>query len=366
MQVVVISILIVSTLAAALAALLVAAERYIVRYGPCEVDVNGEKQLAVTGGGTLLAALTEEKVFIPSACGGRGTCAYCKVKVLAGGGPVAPTEGPLLTPQELADGVRLSCQVKIRQDIRIEVPPELLSVKEYQAVLEEVKDLTYDIKRFRLRLTDPPEIDFIAGQYVQVLAPRYRGSSEEVYRAYSIASDPAEKNAVDLIIRKVPNGICTTYCFEHLEVGDPVTFTGPYGEFRLSEADSDIILIAGGSGMAPIECLLHHMRNTGSRRRATYFFGGNTVADMFMAEDMARFEAELHSFHYTPVVADVGKGDNWQGERGLVTEAVDRGVDHTETAEAYLCGSPAMIDAAIEVLKAKGFTRERTFFDKFS
>jgi len=363
---VVVSILIVSSLAAALAALLVVAERYVVRYGPCQIDVNGEKQLTVTGGDTLLAALTEEKIFIPSACGGRGTCAYCKVKVLAGGGPVAPTEGPLLSKEELAHGVRLSCQVKIRRDIRVEIPPELLSVKEYQCVVEAITDLTYDIKRFRLRLTDPPEVDFIAGQYVQLLTPRYRGSAEEVYRAYSIASDPAEKTIVDLIIRKVPNGICTTYCFEHLKAGDPVTFNGPYGEFRLSDTDSDIIFIAGGSGMAPIECLLHQMRNTGSRRRARYFFGGNTPGDMFMGEEMARFEADLPDFRYIPVVANVGADDNWGGEWGLVTEAVDRGVDHADTAEAYLCGGPAMIDAAIEVLKTKGLTEERIFYDKFS
>ena len=363
---VLISIGVVSGLAAVLAALLVVAERYVVKYGQCDIDVNGQRQFTVPGGEPLLSVLGREKIFIPSACGGRGTCAYCKVKVLTGGGPVSPTETPFLTKDEVAEGIRLSCQVKIRQATRIEIAPELLSVKEYLAVVEAITDLTYDIKRFRLRLQAPATIDFIAGQYIQLLAPRYKGNSEEVYRAYSIASDPACKDVVELIVRKVPNGICTTYCFEYLKVGDPVRFNGPYGEFHLSDTDAEIIFVAGGSGMAPIECLLHHMRNTRSPRRATYYFGGNTTRDMFMSKEMKQFEVDLTGFTYVPTVANVAEHNGWDGERGLVTEIVERHVKDRDDMEAYLCGSPGMIDAAADVLNRLGIPEDRIFYDKFS
>ena len=361
-----VSILIISGLAAAWAALLVLVRRYVIRYGEVQITINDEAPITVEGGTSLLAALTDRKIFIPSACGGRGTCAYCKVKVLDGGGPISPTETPLLTPEELADGTRLSCQVKLREPIRIAIPAELLAVKEYEARVESIVDLTYDIKRFRFRLVDPERIEFIPGQYVQLFTPTYKGNNEEVYRAYSIASDPADRTAIDLIIRRVPNGICTTYCFDHLKEGDAVRFNGPYGEFHLSATDAEIVFIAGGSGMAPIECLLHHMRNTGTTRKATYFFGGNTPRDMFMAEAMARFERDLPNFTYNPVVARPEEGDGWRGETGLVTEVVDRFLGADSTAEAYLCGSPGMIDASVKVLQAHGITDERIFYDKFS
>ncbi len=362
----ILSIVIISALAALLALALVLAQRYVVNYGACEIDVNAEKQFSVEGGGPLLSALINQKIFIPSACGGRGTCGYCKVKVLEGGGPLSPTETPFLSEAEVAEDIRLSCQVKIRRNIRIEIPDELLAVKEYQAVVESITDLTYDIKRFRFRLTEPDTIDFVAGQYVQLFTPKYAGNSDEVYRAYSIASDPADKTAIDLIIRLVPNGICTSYCFEHLHVGDAAKFNGPYGDFHLSDTDADIIFVAGGSGMAPIECLLHHMRNTASTRRAMFFFGGNTPGDMFMADEMRRFEADAPNFSYTPVVARPEPGDGWDGETGLVTEALHRNVDSAAGAEGYLCGSPGMIDATVVVLKDLGVREDGIFYDKFS
>jgi len=256
--------------------------------------------------------------------------------------------------------------VKIRETVHIEIPEELLAVTEYHAVVEAITDLTYDIRRFRFRLTDPPEIDYTPGQYVQLFTPKYKGNTEEVYRAYSVASDPADRAAIDLIIRLVPNGICTTWCFEHLAVNDEVKFNGPYGEFHLSDTDAEIIFIAGGSGMAPIECLLHHMRNTPNPRKATYFFGGNTVRDMFMVDRMKQFEEELSGFRFVPVVARPEEGDGWDGETGLVTEAIERNVSDAAGMEAYLCGSPGMIDASIKVLEQHGVTEDRIFYDKFS
>jgi len=185
------AVLLVGGLCAVLAALLLVAERYLVNYGPCTIDINeGARRFEVTGGRSLLASLIEEGVFIPSACGGRGTCAYCKVTEIEGAGPVAPTETSLLTEQEIADGLRLSCQVKVRNDVSISVPPDLLSVREFRAEVESMTDLTRDIKLIRLRLIEPETIDFVPGQYVQLMAPAYGDSPEPVYRAYSIANPP--------------------------------------------------------------------------------------------------------------------------------------------------------------------------------
>ncbi len=367
MAAIAVSILIVGGLGAALALLLVVAERYILNYGEVTVDVNaGERELKLNGGTSLLEALTSQKIFIPSACGGRGTCAYCKVKVLDGAGPLTPTEGPYLSPEELKEGVRLSCQVKVRTDIRVEIPRDLLAVQEYQATVERVRELTYDIKEYRFRLDDPPDMDYIPGQYVQLFTPRYKGNKEEVYRAYSISSDSQEKGVIELIVRLVPGGICTTYYFEHVNEGDRIRLNGPYGEFHLTDNDRPIIFIAGGSGMAPIKCMLHHMVNTQNARPAIYFFGANTTRDLFMLDDMKAFEAKLPNFRFVPVIARPDESPGWEGETGLVTQAVERHVTNAGEAEAYLCGSPGMIDASIKVLEGLGLTADRIFYDKFA
>lgn len=357
---------VVGGIGAVLASLLVLAERYVANYGECTIDINGgERSFTVEGGGTLLEALTREKIFIPSACGGRGTCAYCKVQVVEGAGPVGPTETGFLNEQEIRDGVRLSCQVKVREGIRVHIPQELLEVKEYAATVERIRDLTYDIKEFRFRLQEPGEIDYTPGQYVQLFAPKY-DHNEEVYRAYSMSSDPAEPGVIETIIRLVPGGICTTYYFEHVNEGDTVKLNGPYGEFHLSDTDRPIIFIAGGSGMSPIKCMLHHMKNTQNRRPAVYYFGANTTRDLFMTDEMKQFEKDIPDFRFVPVIARPDDSPGWDGQTGLVTQAVERDVKNAAEAEAYLCGSPGMIDASIKVLKDLGMTEDRIFYDKFS
>lgn len=344
---------------------MVASEKVFADYGPCKITINDEKEITVEGGKNLLSVLGGEKIFIPSACGGRGTCGLCKLKVLEGAGPLLPTEEPFLDKTERQTNVRLSCQVKVRNDLKIHIPPELFAIKEYTCKCTEIIDLTHDMKQFRLELVEPKTIEYIPGQYVQLLTPVYEKNSEEVYRAYSVSSDPAEKNAIELIIRLVPGGICTTYCFEYLKVGDEVKINGPYGEFRLSQTGAPIIYIAGGSGMAPIKCLLHHMKNTGNKRKATYYFGANKVNELCLGELMRQFETELADFKFVPVVATPEEGQNWDGEKGLVTQAVQRSVKNAGECEAYLCGSPGMIDAAIEVLKKLGVAEDRIFYDKF-
>ena len=365
MLTVIIAVVVISSLAAVLALLLVVAEKFIANYGQCSIDINGQKQLTVQGGKSLLSALAENKIFIPSACGGRGTCGYCKLKAVEGAGPVLPTETPFLTAEEISDDVRLSCQVKIRNDIRIQIPEELLAVREYECVCSDIVDLTYDIKLFRLELQQPPTMDFAPGQYVQFLCQRYKGSPEEVYRAYSVASDPKDKKIIDLIIRRVPNGICTTYCFDYLKAGDSVKLNGPYGRFRLSDSDAPMVWVAGGSGIAPFVSILQQMQNEGIKREATCFFGGNQVRDMFLLNRMKQFEQELDNFTFVPVVAAPADGEQWSGQKGLVTEAVQRNFSDLSDHEGYLCGSPGMIDAAVKVLGNMGMSEERIFFDKF-
>ena len=187
-----------------------------------------------------------------------------------------------------------------------------------------------------------------------------------MYRAYSISSDPADKNIIELIIRLVPGGICTTYCFEYLKVGDEVKMNGPYGDFRLSETEAPMVFIAGGSGIAPIKCMLYEMKNTNNQRKSMFCFGANKVKELCLGDLMGQFESELADFTYIPVVAAPEDDENWDGEKGLVTHAVERNLKNAEDYEAYLCGSPGMIDATVEVLKKMGVTEDRIFYDKFA
>lgn len=360
-----IAVVVISLIAAALALLVVIAEFFFANYGPCQITINDERTITVQGGDTLLSTLTEDKIFIPSACGGRGTCGLCKLKATEGAGVLLPTEEPYLDAAERESNVRLSCQIKVRNDLKIEIPPELFDIKEYMCQCVDITDLTHDIKQFRLKLLEPETIDYVPGQYVQLLTPVYPGSDEEIYRAYSIASDPAEKNIIDLIIRLVPNGICTTYCFEYLKVGEKVKVNGPYGDFRLSDTDAPIVFIAGGSGMAPIRNILYLMKNTDNKRKATYYFGANQARELFLLDQMKIFESELDNFKFMPIVAAPAEDENWAGEQGFVTQAVQRNLKNAPDCEAYLCGSPGMIDAAIKVLIELGMSEENIFYDKF-
>lgn len=349
-----------------LAVIMVIADATIANYGEVTVTVNDEEQLTVQGGKPLLGSLMEQKLFIPSACGGRGSCGLCKVKVTSDVGDYLPTELPWISEEERKQNIRLSCQLKVKSDIAIQVPEELFNVKEYQAEVVSLTDLTYDIKQVVLRLIDPPEISFTAGQYIQFEVPEYELSSEEVYRAYSMASQPSRKNEVELEIRLVPNGICTTYVFNYLQEGDRVTINGPYGEFYLRDTDADIVFIAGGSGMAPIKSILYDMYEKGIQRKATYFFGARAVRDLFLVEEMRELEKNMPGFTFVPALSDPLPEDNWEGETGLITDVLDRHYSSVDHLEAYLCGSPGMIDAAVAVLTKKGLPEEKIYFDKFA
>ena len=349
---------------ALLSGLLLVAERYLADYGTCRIAVNDNSLVFDQPGGcTLLTALYENKIFIPSACGGKGSCGYCKVTVLSGGGPLLPTETPYLTRAEIRSGVRLACQVKVKENVDIALPEELLDVKEYTAVVSSVRELTYDIKELNFDLLEPTEIEHRPGQYVQIQAPSPEGP---VFRAYSISSPTYEKNKVQLNVRLVPGGIASTY-IHGLKEGDQVRLTGPYGEFRLSEdPDSEIICVGGGCGMAPMRNIIYSLYDRWPDRSCWLFFGCRTTRDVFYIEDYHELARKHPGFTVVYALSDpLEPGQDWDGETGFIHLSVDKLLKPGVRRQAFLCGPPPMIEAVTEVLEDKGLKDADVFYDKF-
>jgi Na+-transporting NADH:ubiquinone oxidoreductase subunit F len=348
-----------------LSILMVIADATIGNYGEVTITINDDKEFTVEGGKPLLGTLAAEEVFIPSACGGRGSCGLCKVKVVEGAGQYLPTELPWISEEERKKNIRLSCQLKVKQDFKIEIPEELFNVKQFSAQVKRVRDLTHDIKEITLKLNDPPEIDMSAGQYIQLEVPEYELTDDPVYRAYSVAGVPSDKKHIELEIRYVPDGIATTYVHKYLEEGEEVIFNGPYGDFFLRDTEREIVCIAGGSGMAPIKSILLDMAEKGIGRKTRYFFGARSKKDLFLTDEMQDLEKRLPNFQFIPALSDPEEGDKWEGETGLITDVLDRYMESGENVEAYLCGSPGMIDACIKVLTDNGVPEELIYYDKF-
>src|SRR6056297_522700 len=359
------AVLISGAISIILALFMVIADNTIANYGEVEITVNDDKKLKVEGGKPLLKTLMDKEIFIPSACGGRGSCGLCKVKVKNDIGGYLPTELPWINEEEKKENIRLSCQVKVKQDIQIEIPKEYLYVKEFKAKVKNIRELSHDIKEVTLKLIEPEKIDFKAGQFIQFEVPEYELCDESVYRAYSIASKPSQKNIIELEIRFVPNGICTTYIHKHLNEGEIVTINGPYGDFYLRESEREIIFIAGGSGMAPIKSIIADMKEKNIQRKTRYFFGARSKKDLFLTDKMKKFESELDDFKFIPALSEPEEEDNWDDETGLITEVVDNYLDSGENKEAYLCGSPGMIKACVEVLTKNGIPEKFIYFDEF-
>ena len=364
---IIISLLILSGIAALLALFLEIADSYLADYGEMKILVNEQKQLVVEGGRPLLSTLMGQGIFIPSACGGKGTCSYCKVKVLEGGGPVLPTETPYLSPDELNTQVRLSCQVKVKDNLKIEIPEELFLVKEYRVRVESIRDLTPEIKGIRLAILWPEEgITFKAGQYVQFEVPKYQRTSGPEYRAYSISSDAADHHSLELVITKVPQGAVTTYVHDFLKEGEDLRATGPYGKFYLRNSDRDILFIATGSGMAPIKSMLHQVEHEQIRKKVQFFFGARTPKDLYYQEELLAWEKTLPDFNYVPTLSRPPEEEHWQGEKGRVTNLIDKHIPEGANIDVYICGSPAMVDSCAEILKKKKIPEDHIFFDKFA
>ncbi|MHC4388691.1 MAG: FAD-binding oxidoreductase [Planctomycetota bacterium] len=358
------SVLSFAGLAVALAALLIIAERLLVDYGICRLDINaGEKPIELEGGQTLLSSLYSNEIFIPSACGGKGSCGHCKITVTSGGGPLLPTETPYLSRKEIRSDVRLACQVKIREDIYVRIPEELLNVRMFASTVESTRDLTYDIKEIVLRLDEPVEISHRSGQYVQVQAP---SSTEPVFRAYSVSSPVYEPNVVELVVRLVPGGIASTY-LHSVQTGDTVAFTGPYGEFRLNEDPAvEIVCVGGGCGMAPIKNIVYTLYDKWPNRSCWLFFGCRTTRDIFYLERFKELERKHPDFHVVYALSDeLGPDEKWDGETGFIHLAVDKYLEPAVARQAFLCGPPPMITAVTRVLQEKGLRSNDIFYDEF-
>ena len=360
------TILSVTGISVFLAVLIIIAEKFLNNYGECKIDINeGEKELTVEGGSSLLSSLASNKIFIPSACGGKATCGMCKVKVMDGAGPLLPTEEPYLSQEERNDGVRLSCQVKIKNDIKISVPDELFNIREYQATITRITDMTHDIKEYRFEFDEGDEVKFKAGQYMQIESKPYGKIKEKAQRAYSISSVPSDNKAFELIIRRVPGGLCTTYMHDHVKEGDKIRVTGPYGDFYARDDSDEYIFMAGGSGLAPIKSIVEDVVEKGLDKKMIFFFGAVSKRDLYHIEYFTEVEKKYPNFKYVPALSSPAPEDNWEGETGLVTDVMKRHVDSGEGKHAYLCGSPGMINACINVLTSIDFKEELIYYDKF-
>jgi Na+-transporting NADH:ubiquinone oxidoreductase subunit F len=363
---------VVASMSAVLALVIVVIDLIVNNYGEVKIDVNnGARTLTVKGGSSLLTTLGGEGIFIPSSCGGRATCGVCKVRVTSDVGPHLPTEIPFMSEADIKANIRLSCQIKVKTDISISLPEELFAIQRHRARAAEIRDLTHDTKLFRFSLVKPAAMQFKSGQFAQLVIPPYDKVRENTVRAYSFASAPSRPNEVEFIVRLVPGGAATTYLHKHLAEGGELDLVGPMGEFRLHDEDAVMICIAGGSGMAPIRSLLTDMHERNLTKRAIwYFFGAVSQRDLFMVEEFRALEAAWPIFHFIPTLSTPKPEDNWQGETGLVTtitkKYLDEKMDKDAPKEAYLCGSPGMIDAAVTVLKTEGIPEEKIYYDKFS
>ena len=347
-----------------LALLMSVAQNTIGNYGEKQVVINGEKEVTMDGGDTLLAGLIDNEVFLPSACGGKGTCGYCKCKVVSGGGPLLPTETGFVTPEEAAQGIRLSCQLKVKEDIRIEIPEEYLDLKQWETVVRKIEDVTPTIKRVYLKLPEGEEINFKPGQYVQILAPEYQGNDEEVYRAYSISSAPSKKDEIELLIGYIPEGIATTYVHQHLQEGDTLNIIGPFGHFFYQDTDKPMVFVGSGTGIAPNLSILRYMQENDIQREGIFISAGRKVEDLPMKEEIDAIAADLPNIKMLWSVTGAEPG-TWDGPTEWVTDGLRKALDDGADKEAYLCGSPVTIEQIVEILKEKGMSEEEIFYDKF-
>ena len=363
----------VSGISAALAALISITDRIVNNYGEVTIDVNsGSKKLEVNGGANLLVTLAESGIFIPSACGGRGSCGECKVKVNSDVGPHLPTELPYLNKEQIRNNVRLSCQVKLKADIGIEIPEYLFKIKQYTGTVERIRDVTHDIKEVYFKLDEGQTVDFRAGQYGQIEVPPYDKVKDRTQRAYSMSSVPSDSNHVEFLVRLVPGGIVTTYVHDRLKEGEKMKVIAPFGEFYVRETDATMICVAGGSGMAPFKSIFYDFieKDKMKDRDIWYFFGARTKKDLFYLEELEKMQNEHERFHFVAALSEPQPEDDWKGETGLITEVLARylkeEISQERPKEGYLCGSPGMLDACMAVMRDHGMTEDKIYFDKFA
>jgi Na+-transporting NADH:ubiquinone oxidoreductase subunit F len=385
-----------------LALLLVEAK--VVQKGERSIAINDDpdKTIRAGGGATLLAALNSNRIYLPSACGGKGSCAMCKCKVEQGAGGILPTELPHLSRQERMNHVRLACQVKVKEDMAIRIPPEIFNIKKYEASVVSNDNVATFIKELVLKLEPGEKIDFEAGQYIQIDIPEYRleyaqidvgaryrpawdkfnlwslaaRAEEPVYRAYSMANTPAE-DILRFTIRiatpppgsDVPPGIASSYLFG-LKPGDSLTLSGPYGDFLVRETGREMCFIGGGAGMAPMRShIFTQLLIKKTQRRISFWYGARSRQEMIYDPEFRELDGRYENFGYTVALSEPLDEDRWEGPVGFIHQVacdlyLGRHPDPTEI-EYYLCGPPMMIGAVKRMLDELGVDPEMIAFDDF-
>lgn len=392
-----------------LVALLLYAKAKLTPKGNVKIKINGEKEIEVTPGSTLLSTLSNEKVFLPSACGGGGTCGMCRVQVIEGGGSILPTEKGFFSRKEQQDHWRLGCQVKVREDLDIKVPPEIFGIKKWECEVVSNRNVATFIKEFVVKLPEGERLNFRSGGYIQIDVPKievdfkdmdideeYRAdwdhfkmwdlkmkNPEPLFRAYSMANHPAEGNIIMLNVRiatppwdrkknafmNVNPGVCSSYIFSR-KPGDKVTISGPYGEFFIKDTNREMMFIGGGAGMAPMRSHIFHLFKTEhTKRKATFWYGGRSKKELFYVEQFREIERENDNFEFHIALSEPLPEDNWTGDTGFIHQVVfDKYLSkhpEPEEIEYYLCGPPMMNAAVLKMLDDLGVPEEMIAFDDF-
>lgn len=385
--------------------ILLLAKKYLVAAGEVTITINGEKQLRVAQGGTLLGTLAANQIFIPSACGGKGSCGVCKVHVQEGGGSMLPTETGFINRGQAREGIRLSCQVKVKNNLKIEVPHELFEVRQWKCKVRSNENVATFIKELVLELPKGEEVPFRAGGYIQIecpahtvaykdfeIQPEYRGDwdkfnmwryvskvDEPVTRAYSMANYPDENDIIMLNVRiasppprapeTVPPGKMSSYIFG-LKPGDEVTISGPFGEFFAKETKKEMVFIGGGAGMAPMRShIFDQFRRLHTDRKVTFWYGARSLREAFYVEDFDAIQAENPNFKWYLALSEPQPEDNWTGLKGFIHQVLYDNYlkDHPapEDIEYYLCGPPMMLQACMKMLDSLGVEKDNILFDDF-
>lgn len=393
-----------------LVAVLLFAKKKLTPSGNVTITINGEKEITTETGGTLLSTLAEQNIYLPSACGGGGSCGMCKCQVVEGGGEILPTEVNFFSRKQQQEHWRLGCQVKVKENLKIRVPESVLGVRKWECEVVSNRNVATFIKEFVVKLPEGENLNFRAGGYIQIDVPKYevdfakdidvedeyRGdwdkmniwglkmkNNEETFRAYSMANHPAEGNIVMLNIRiatppwdrtagtfmNVPSGVCSSYIFSR-KPGDKVTISGPYGEFFMRDTPTEKMFIGGGAGMAPMRSHIFDLMLTKHwDKPVTFWYGARSRREMFYEEDFDRIQAEHPNFKYTVALSDALPEDNWTGPTGFIHQVIyDQYLkDHEspEDIEYYLCGPPMMISAVVKMLDSLGVPPENIMYDNF-
>ncbi|TFH72360.1 NADH:ubiquinone reductase (Na(+)-transporting) subunit F [Gammaproteobacteria bacterium LSUCC0112] len=389
-----------------LVVMIIAARAKLVSSGDVKIEINGDPSKAITvpAGGKLLTTLADAGIFLSSACGGGGTCAQCKCKVLDGGGSMLPTEAGHFTMGEAKEHWRLSCQVAVKQDMKIEVEPEFFGVKQWECEVISNHNVATFIKELVLKIPEGESVDFRAGGYVQLEVPpheveyknfeieeRFRGDWEKfglfnhkskcdktTIRAYSMANYPDEKGLIKFNIRIAtppprsnhPPGIMSSYVF-NMKPGDKIKVFGPFGEFFAKDTDNEMVFIGGGAGMAPMRShIFDQLCRLNSKRKITFWYGARSKKEMFYVEDFDRLAAEHDNFVWHVALSEPQPEDNWTGYTGFIHNVVleHHLKDHPapEDCEYYMCGPPIMNASCIKMLKSLGVEDENIALDEFS